>query len=152
MFRYIVIVLALIAGLGDRANAQTPNVSGKVLILRQSVTGPDNGTVSSSNGRISNALPTQRTITLDVGGAPIVNPESVGSLPVRDYGQTLTTTQIEIQFRSIVNASLPGLVTALRNYMSTNGITVTFFDFVQTIRIAGVAIKRSCRGFTDLSR
>lgn len=134
-------VVMTIAGctLGGVAYAQAPVTTGKVLILRQSVSGPDAGAASTSFGRAASALPTQRSVTLDLDGRPIATPEAAGTLPVRDFGVGLTVEHVETQSNTIFTAALPGLTTALRNYMRANGYVVTFYDFVQTVRVAGAA-------------
>ena len=137
-FLLSVVGLALIGA----AHAQAPATTGKVLLLRQSVSGPEAGAASTSFGRVASALPTQRSVTLDVDGRPIANPEAVGTLPVRDFGVTFTLAQLKRQSNTIITAALPGLVATLRNYMRANGYTVTFYDFVQTVRIAGIADPR----------
>ena len=129
----LVMVLAMVP-----AAAQVPRVSQRMLVVSQ-IAAPDGASVSARIGMLafgSSGLATDRAAEV------LPNASAIAQVALRDFGTTLTQSQLIAQATAHLVPQAPGLAAALRTVLQARGLGQATFLFDQQVSVAGAAAPR----------
>jgi hypothetical protein len=122
----------------EPAAAQVPRASQRMLVVSQ-VAGPDSTSVSARIGMLafgSAGLATDRAAEV------LPNASAIAQVALRDFGTTLTQSQLIAQATAHLVPQAPALATALRTVLQARGLGQATFLFDQQVSVAGAAAPR----------
>lgn len=121
------------------AQAQ-PNRSGqRVLLVNQTVTGPETGAVSSISARVGTLAFGPGGLRSDRSVEPLSQASVIAQASVRDFGSNLSQRQIIAQASTDLAGQVGSIAAALRRALQVRGLTQASFVFDQRVSIAGAA-------------
>jgi len=119
------------------AQAQ-PNRSGqRVLLVTQTVTGPETGAVSSINASTGMLGFGSDGLRSDRGVERLPNASSIAQASVRDFGSNLSQAQIIAQASTDLSGQAGSIAAALRRTLQLRGLSQASFVFDQQVVVAG---------------